>query len=68
MYVSWPSRRRGRLPHYSKGTKKDLGTSALVGEIRAMAMDLLRGTGMDRAEILEALEEGVSNPNLENGL
>ncbi len=36
---------------------KDLGTSALVGEIRAMAMDLLRGTGMDRAEVLEALEE-----------
>ena len=47
---------------------KDLGTSALVGEIRAMAMDLLRGTGMDRAEISEALEEGVSNPNSENEL
>ena len=45
---------------------KDLGTSALVGEIRAMAMDLLRGTGMDRAEVLEALEEGVSSPNSEN--
>jgi hypothetical protein len=47
---------------------KDLGTSALVGEVRAMAMDLLRGTGMDRAEVMEALEEGVSNPNSENGL
>ncbi len=45
---------------------KDLGTSALVGEIRAMAMDLLRGTGMDRAEVLEAFEEGVSSPNSEN--
>lgn len=45
---------------------KDLGTSALVGEIRATAMDLLRGTGMDRAEVLEALEEGVSSPNSEN--
>ncbi len=45
---------------------KDLGTSALVGEIRAMAVDLLRGTGMDRAEVLEALEEGVSSPNSEN--
>jgi hypothetical protein len=31
-----------------------------------MAMDLLRGTGMDRAEVLEALEETVSNPNSEN--
>jgi uncharacterized membrane protein YgaE (UPF0421/DUF939 family) len=47
---------------------KDLGTNALVGEIRAMAMDLLRGTGMDRAEISEVLEEGESNPNSENGL
>ena len=45
---------------------KDLGTSALVGEIRAMAMDLLRGTGMDRAEVLEALEEAASSPNSEN--
>jgi hypothetical protein len=47
---------------------KDLGTSALVGEIRATAMDLLRGTGMDRAEISEVLEGGESNPNSENGL
>jgi hypothetical protein len=45
---------------------KDLGTSALVGEIRAMAMDLLRGTGMDRAEVLEAFEDVVSSPNSEN--
>jgi uncharacterized membrane protein YgaE (UPF0421/DUF939 family) len=45
---------------------KDLGTSALVGEMRAMAIDLLRGTGMDRAEVMEALEESVSNPNSEN--
>jgi hypothetical protein len=47
---------------------KDLGTSALVGEIRVMAMDLLRGTGMDRAEISEALEESAINPKSENGL
>jgi hypothetical protein len=45
---------------------KDLGTSALVGEIRAMAMDLLRSTGMNRAEVMEALEEGVSSPNSKN--
>jgi uncharacterized membrane protein YgaE (UPF0421/DUF939 family) len=45
---------------------KDLGTSALVGEMRAMAIDLLRGTGKDRAEVMEALEESVSNPNSEN--
>ena len=44
----------------------DLGTSALVGEIRAMAIDLLRGTGMDRAEVLEALEEATGSPNSEN--
>jgi hypothetical protein len=29
-----------------------------------MAMDLLRGTGMDRAEVLKALEEGASSPKL----
>lgn len=45
---------------------KDLGTSALVGQIRAIAVDLLRSTGMDRAEVLEALEEAVSSPNSEN--
>jgi hypothetical protein len=47
---------------------KDLGTSALVAEIRAMAMDFLRGTGIDRAEISEALEESAINSNSENGL
>ena len=70
MCVSWPSRPfcPGNDPCATEAETLDLGTSALVGEIRAMAMDLLRVTGMDRAEISEALEEGVSNPNSENGL
>jgi hypothetical protein len=45
---------------------KDPGTSALVEEIRAIAMDLLRGTGMDRAVVLKAFEEAVCSPNSEN--
>jgi hypothetical protein len=46
---------------------KDLATSALVGAIRETVADLLRGTGMDRAEVLEALEEAVSRRNSESG-
>ena len=46
---------------------KDLATSALVGAIRETVVDLLRGTGMDRAEVLEALEGAVSSYDSENG-
>jgi uncharacterized membrane protein YccC len=38
----------------------DLATSVVVGDIRDTAMDLLTGTGMDRAEALRELEEAIS--------
>ncbi len=37
--------------------KHDLATSVLVGQVRSMAVDLLRSTGMDQASALRALEE-----------
>ena len=39
-----------------KGTH-DLTATVLVGQVRAMAVDLLRSTGMNQAEALAALEE-----------
>ena len=41
---------------------RDLATSALVGQIRSTAVDLLRTTGMDYAEALDALEEDAGAP------
>jgi hypothetical protein len=38
-------------------TSNDVETSALVGQIRATAFDLLQATGMDPSEALEALRE-----------
>jgi uncharacterized membrane protein YccC len=38
-------------------TSNDVETSALVGQIRATALDLLQATGMDPSEALEALRE-----------
>lgn len=37
--------------------RHDLATSVLVGQVRSMAVDLLRSTGMNQAEALAALEE-----------
>jgi hypothetical protein len=37
--------------------RHDLAISVLVGQIRSAAVDLLRSTGMNQAEALEALEE-----------
>jgi uncharacterized membrane protein YgaE (UPF0421/DUF939 family) len=37
--------------------RHDLTTSVLVGQVRSMAVDLLRSTGMNQAEALAALEE-----------
>ena len=37
--------------------RNDLGTSMLVGQIRSTAVDLLRASGMDTTETLEALRE-----------
>jgi hypothetical protein len=34
-----------------------LATSVLVGQVRSMAVDILRSTGMDQASALRALEE-----------
>ena len=39
---------------------EDLATSELVGRIRTTAIDILKGTGMDREGALQALEEAVS--------
>jgi hypothetical protein len=37
--------------------RHDLAISVLVGQVRSMAVDLLRSTGMNQAEALAALEE-----------
>ena len=37
--------------------RHDLATSVLVGQVRSMAVDILRSTGMDQASALRALEE-----------
>jgi uncharacterized membrane protein YccC len=37
--------------------RHDLAASVLVGQVRSMAVDLLRSTGMDQASALQALEE-----------
>ena len=39
--------------------RHDLATSVLVGQVRAMSMDLLRSTGMDQARALRELEEAA---------
>jgi uncharacterized membrane protein YccC len=39
--------------------RNDLRTSMLVGQIRSTAVDLLRASGMDTAEALEALREST---------
>jgi uncharacterized membrane protein YgaE (UPF0421/DUF939 family) len=39
--------------------RHDLTTSVLVGQVRAMAVDLLRSSGMNQAEALGALEEAA---------
>jgi uncharacterized membrane protein YgaE (UPF0421/DUF939 family) len=36
--------------------RHDLGASVLVGQVRSMAVDLLRSTGMNQSEALSALE------------
>ncbi len=42
------------------GVMTDLGTSVLVGQVRSTAEDLLRASGMDRAEALEALRKSTA--------
>ena len=38
---------------------RDLGVNALVDQIHSSAVDLIGGTGMDRSEALQALEEAT---------
>jgi uncharacterized membrane protein YgaE (UPF0421/DUF939 family) len=46
--------------------RNDLRTSMLVGQIRSTAVDLLRASGMDTAEALEALRETTSRAGQEH--
>ncbi|MDP9475359.1 MAG: hypothetical protein M3R38_06660 [Actinomycetota bacterium] len=39
--------------------RHELGASVLVGQVRSMAVDLLRSTGLNQAEALAALEEAA---------
>lgn len=41
------------------GERHDLAISVLVGQVRSMAVDMLRSTGMNQAEALAALEEAA---------
>ena len=41
---------------------QNLAISALVGQVRSTAVDLLQATGMDYTEALDALEEAAGNP------
>ena len=41
---------------------RGLATSALVGQVRSTAVDLLRATGMDYTDALEALEGAAGDP------
>ena len=47
-----------------EGTR-DLTATVLVGQVRAMAVDLLRSTGMNQAEALVALEGAAPRPPAE---
>ena len=45
--------------------RHDLGASVLVGQVRSMAVDLLRSTGLNQAEALAALEEAAPRSSAE---
>ena len=42
--------------------RRDLGISAVVGQVRSTAVDLLRSTGMDYDSAIDALEEAAGDP------
>ena len=46
--------------------RHDLGASVLVGQVRSMAVDLLRSTGMNQTEALDALEEAAPRNSAES--
>jgi hypothetical protein len=39
--------------------RHDLAASVLVGQVRSMSVDLLRSTGMNQAQALDALEDAA---------
>jgi hypothetical protein len=45
--------------------RNDLRTSMLVGQIRSTAVDLLRASGMDSTESLEALRDSANRTTQE---
>jgi hypothetical protein len=45
--------------------RHDLTVTVLVGQVRSMAVDLLRSTGMDQAQALAALEEAAPRRSAE---
>ena len=45
--------------------RHDLGASVLVGQVRSMAVDLLRSTGLNQAEAIAALEEAAPRSSVE---
>jgi hypothetical protein len=45
--------------------RNDLGTSMLVGQVRSTAVDLLRASGMDSTEALEALRQAADRTTRE---
>src|SRR5215210_2272844 len=45
--------------------RHDLTASVLVGQVRSMAVDLLRSTGMNQAQALDALEEVAPRKSVE---
>jgi hypothetical protein len=47
------------------GGRHDLTTSVLVGQVRSMAVDLLRSTGMNQAQALAALEAAAPRRSAE---
>jgi hypothetical protein len=46
--------------------RNDLGTSMLVGQVRSTAVDLLRASGMDSTEALEALRQAADRTTRES--
>jgi len=53
------AREASTLLEEDEGLASNLGVNALVDQIHSSAVDLMGGTGMDRAEALQALEEAT---------
>ena len=53
------AREAGTLLEEHEDLARNLGVNALVDQIHSSAVDIVGGTGMDRAEALQALEEAT---------